>query len=145
MAVGEEEVGAVVVDRHSGHHLPVAGPGCEVQLDVEFTVDAGERAQQEVGGREADIVAAFTLAEREHVDQDPAPARALERGLEHQRAGAVAAGDVDDVARSKAPVAGPIVEKAGEHRRRVEPGETQPFDRSVAGHQAAEWQSDSNA
>ncbi len=112
---------AVVQGPEQGMDQAVLGPGRELGHHLHRAVGALDAPEQGVGRVGAQVVAPLVGPHRQRVGHRHGAGRRPERGLEHQRAVQVSAlGPVVVVGGADGPVAGVVVEQAGEDGRRVE-------------------------
>ena len=111
--------------------------GTVADLDLHLAGRALDAAHQQVGGTDAEAVAAVVRAERHRVGENERARSGGERGLQDERPVEVAAGALPLGARLDLPVPRVLAEEAAEHRRAVEAREREPVDRPCPGHEGA--------
>jgi len=122
--VGAAAGGQAPGDRfENGVDQAVFGPRGIGDLDVQLAVSAGEAAQQDPRRPGTKVVAAVVAADRQGVGQHRGTGRGSERGFQRHGLVHIGAGDLEvpSWADREVPTGG--VQDAGEHGRRVEPGE----------------------
>ena len=70
---------------------PYSGRGRQLELELDLALHALDRAQQQVGRAEPEVVVALALGERDRVDDLDAARLGREGRLDHQRSRQVAA------------------------------------------------------
>ncbi len=109
----------------------VLGPGHIFRLQLHPPRLSLHLAYQQAGRLRPEVVASLAATHRQRVDDPDRASSGGERGLQHHRVVEVATGSPELTDWTNRPVSRAVVKQPPEHRRAVEPRETQPLDRPL--------------